>query len=493
VGLERLVGRVDPHLEAGDAARGALGLRQPRPVQRQEQHRLDQPVDVEVLVRVVGVREAEPVDELGDDVLDLDAGVHLHEEVVEALDDVLEGRDAVEPRRLAEARALGLHALEGALVAPEHLGGGACRHCDLDVEQLLGERYLEQLLLVHLHRAIPAPHGDAPLAVADQLDLVVARALDVELDQEVPVGAGGEHLDLGEDVHHRGGDLFGLRHHALSLAAASAHVLEADAVARILAPDGAALLLGPALELLDRDELDPVRVARLEQRLRVLLLGERRVEADLEPVLASQLLEGLPVRCAAREDPGRHIVHARDHGVAEPAGQLLGLVLRSGAADHPGRGTDEAETRRLDRLHELGVLGHEAVAGEDVGVPVGDGDLDDLPDAQLLLLLPGPHVVGYAVHVAREAQAAQLGRQAARVGDRVLLGQQHAVLADADLVEDLEGLHPHGSAADDQTLHGVEREGAQPGRIALVEARGLQIPIQHYSNSLWGPAMGAGV
>jgi hypothetical protein len=111
VGLERLIGRVDAHLEAGDAARVALGLRQTRPVQRQEQHHLDQPVDVEALARVVGVHEPDPVYQLRDDVLDLDPGIHLHEEVVEAFDDALEGRDAVEPRRLAEARALGLHAL----------------------------------------------------------------------------------------------------------------------------------------------------------------------------------------------------------------------------------------------------------------------------------------------------------------------------------------------------------------------------------------------
>ena len=67
------------------------------------------------------------VDELGHAVLDLDPRVHLHEEVVEALDDALEGGDAVEPGRLAEALALGLHARERAAVALEDLARLAAR------------------------------------------------------------------------------------------------------------------------------------------------------------------------------------------------------------------------------------------------------------------------------------------------------------------------------------------------------------------------------
>jgi hypothetical protein len=43
------------------------------------------------------------------------------------------------------------------------------------------------------------------------------------------------------------------RDHALTLAAAAADVLEADPVARVLAPDRAALVLGLGLELFDRD------------------------------------------------------------------------------------------------------------------------------------------------------------------------------------------------------------------------------------------------
>ena len=47
-----------------------------------------------------GIGELEAVAELGDPVLDLDAGVHLHEVVAVAVDDALEGRGGVETDRL---------------------------------------------------------------------------------------------------------------------------------------------------------------------------------------------------------------------------------------------------------------------------------------------------------------------------------------------------------------------------------------------------------
>ena len=93
----------------------------------EQAHRLDQPLDLEVLGRVVGVREAQRIGELADAVLDLDACVHLHEEVVEALDDALEGGDRVEAGRGAEALALRLHARERALVAAQDLARLAAR------------------------------------------------------------------------------------------------------------------------------------------------------------------------------------------------------------------------------------------------------------------------------------------------------------------------------------------------------------------------------
>src|SRR5262249_38087404 len=71
-------------------------------------------------------------------------------------------------------------------------------------------------------------------------------------------------------------------------------------------------------------------------------------------------------------------------------------------------------------------------------------------------------------------------------------GEQHAVLADAGGVEDLEGRLPHGTAADDEDLHRLERERADPLGVALVERHGLLMLVAHHSNSRCGPVMGEG-
>ena len=49
---------------------------------------------------------------------------------------------------------------------------------------------------MHLQRTIAPAQGDRPIAVADELDLVVAGVLDIELEQHVLVvaDAGGFHL-----------------------------------------------------------------------------------------------------------------------------------------------------------------------------------------------------------------------------------------------------------------------------------------------------------
>mgnify|MGYP003694275745 CR=1 FL=1 len=80
---------------------------------------------------------------------------------------------------------------------------GGARLGDRVAQPLLGDRHLDQLLLVHLQRAVAAAQRHAPLAVAEHLDLVVARRLDVELDQHVLVVADAGRLHLGEDLAHR--------------------------------------------------------------------------------------------------------------------------------------------------------------------------------------------------------------------------------------------------------------------------------------------------
>ena len=187
--------------------------------------------------------------------LHLDPRIHLHEEVAEALDDALERGDAVETGGGSETLAFVLHSLQRSLVALQNEGGLPGGELRFVLEKLLRERHLEELLLVHLHRAVTTAERQAPLAVADELDLVVARRLEVELDEEVPIRAGLDDLRLREDIYDRGCDLVGIAHHALALSTAATDVLEAHAVRGVVAPDLCTDLGRRLLQLLDRDEL----------------------------------------------------------------------------------------------------------------------------------------------------------------------------------------------------------------------------------------------
>src|SRR5690606_13629279 len=167
----------------------------------------------------------------------------------------LEGADVVELHRGAEALGLGLHADErGEVLLERLLTRGEARRAgrlDLLAEHLLGDRDLEELLLVHLQRAVAAAEAHAPGAVAHELDLVVARLLDVELDEDVLVVADARGLDLVEDLaDERLGEL-GLAQDALTLAAAAADGLEAHAAAGIVGEHLRDLALDLLAELVD--------------------------------------------------------------------------------------------------------------------------------------------------------------------------------------------------------------------------------------------------
>ena len=155
---------------ASTAARRAHahGLRQARLVRARAAPSPRPATGPEVSARVVGIGEAQRVAELGDAVLDLDARVHLHEVVVVALDDALEGRRRIEPHGGAEALGLGLHAAQDRRGRSSSAFASAVRPSrsrarDGELELLLGHRDLEQLLLVHLQRAVAAAQRDAPL------------------------------------------------------------------------------------------------------------------------------------------------------------------------------------------------------------------------------------------------------------------------------------------------------------------------------------------
>jgi hypothetical protein len=127
------------------------------------------------------------------------------------------------------------------------------------------------------------------------------------------------------------------------------------------------------------------------------------------------------------------------------------------------------EARVLERAHEVHVLGHEAVAREDVLVAVLAADADHLRHALLTLFLGGARVVRDGVDVLG-VQHAQLGGERARVHDAVLLAEQDADVLDAHLAEDVDGLLADGAAADDEHAHVFAGELAHPAGLALAQA-----------------------
>ena len=244
-------------------------------------------------------------DELGHRVLDLDARVDLEEEEVAlVVEQELEraGVGVLDGARRVDDRA--------AQLAPHLLG-----HRDR-------RALLEQLLVAPLDRALAlAEVDDGAVMIAEDLELDVARVLDVLLDVDVADAEGRFRLAL------RG----------LERLAQLLHVAD-DAHA---APAAAG------------HRLDDHRQAEVLGDLRRLLLAVDRA-------------------VAAGQDRHARLLHgaARARLVAEQA-------------DHVRRGADELDVAGLADFREVGALGEEAVAGMD-RVGAGDlGGADDRRHAEV--------------------------------------------------------------------------------------------------------------
>ncbi len=159
----------------------------------------------------------------------------------------------------------------------------------------------------------------------------------------------------------------------------------------------------------------------------------------------------------------------RDRDVDAQRG-ALGFVLLAGAALGGRAGADELEVSVLDSLDKLVVFGHESVTGEDRVVAVVMGYLDDLADPLDALFLGGPGVIWHAVHTAVVGQHAQLRGKRIRIDDRILFGEQDAVMADAHLFVNLHRLEADRAATDDQRLEVFAREGTDPLGVGLAQA-----------------------
>ena len=373
-------------------------------------------------------------DHLGHAVLDLDAGVHLEEEVVVA----------------------DLHALDGAGAAVvDRLGGvggdlaDPLAHLLVDVRR---GRLLDQLLVAALDRAVAlAEVDDVAVAVGEDLDLDVAGVLEVALEVDGVVAE--ELLALAGGALEGVGEVVGRQRDAEALAAAAAGGLAGD------------------------------RVADLGGQLRGVLdglgglggAGDDRHPGLLHDLAGPGLRAHRVDRVGRRADPG-------DVGLADRAGEggVLGEEPVAGV-DRLGAGLGGDREDLLDvqvalgrdgGTEQVGLVGLADVAGVAVGLGV-DGDRAD-------------------AHLLERADDAD--RDLAAVCDQDFLehrrrrivhpgGMPGSAFGLVSRPESRRSLEADGAAAADEGLHDLDDHAADrrrdqdlgPGRVAVVGIGGVLV------------------
>mmetsp|Transcript_26613 Transcript_26613/g.77749 ORF Transcript_26613/g.77749 Transcript_26613/m.77749 type:complete len:459 (+) Transcript_26613:417-1793(+) len=242
---------------------------------------------------------------LCDRVFDLQPRVHLEEVVLVArVDEELDRPCRAVADRLRELHRLLPHP------TPRRLRKVRCG------------RLLDHLLVAPLHGALALGQvDDVAVRVRDELDLDVARLLDVALDEDAVIAEGCRSLALRQTK----------RLPRLRLVPGNAHALAAAAGRRL-------------------DHHREANLARDTGRL----VGVRD-----------------------------HALKARDRGDASLCGEALGLDLVAHRVDRKGGRADEGHARRLHRLGEGCVLREEAVAGvHRLGAGRRDG-VEDAVDPQV--------------------------------------------------------------------------------------------------------------
>ena len=438
---------------------------------------LDEGFHREAVLGILRIAELQRVAQLRDAVLDLDPRVHFHEEVLVPVHDTFEGGHGVEAHGRSEARRLVLHLDQRLQVLRENrrLRVATLRQRLLvrALERLDGDGDFEQLLFVHLQRAVATAQGHAPVAVADHLDFLVPRGLDVELHENVLVVAHARRFHLGEDLANELRRTLGLADtdDPLTLSAAATDGLQAHPVAGVIPVHALHGFRHRLAEFIDRVQIDALFVSGgkhlIGGRLDVVI---ETIGVQRETLLVDQFAKGFMVRVALEERERRCVVDAgrdRDAGFQRCA---LGFVLEPGVVDRARTGTDEIETGLLHGGDHGLVLGHEAVARKDGVVVVCPRDADDLADALLPLLLVGARVVGHAVNALGIVDDAQFRCERVLVHDRVFLRKQDADVADPHLAKNVDGFLAYRTAADDQGAHVRAVKLCDPARVAPAQA-----------------------
>ena len=96
----------------------------------QQNHGLDQALNAKAFSGVLGVDELQSIREFRYPMLDLNSGVHFHEEMIRSLNDALKGRDAIEPDPSSESFGVAFHGQQGLGVLGQSfsLGSGVERY-----------------------------------------------------------------------------------------------------------------------------------------------------------------------------------------------------------------------------------------------------------------------------------------------------------------------------------------------------------------------------
>ena len=168
-----------------------------------------------------------PCHGLGDRMLHLQPGVHLHEpDFVRAQAGAGVGNELDRSGPLVIHRPSGLHR------------GGAERGANL-VAQAGGRGFLDHLLVAALERAVALEQmHDIAMGIAEDLDLDMARACDIDLQQDAVIAEGG--LRLAAAGGQSGGEILRAVHPAHALAPASGDGLDQQRVADALGLGGQA-------------------------------------------------------------------------------------------------------------------------------------------------------------------------------------------------------------------------------------------------------------
>ena len=279
-GLQCVIGGIQSRLERVRQPRDALGLGQLFAMCGQQHHGLNQGLHDKGIVRIIGIGKTHGIAELGDAMLYLNSGIHLHEKVLITIDNTLKGRHRVQAYGLSETCRLGLHRVKRLDVLSEHRGFiGSPRLCRTRLsrlKRLTRHRHLEQFLLVHLQRAVSATQCDAPITIPDHLDLLMPGSFDIEFNKDVLVVTNARGLYFIENLANQLWRALGLtqRHDALPLAATAANGLQAHPVLRVLLAHLQHRLGQRLAEFVDGVEVYPLTITRgqhrLSQRLQVI-------------------------------------------------------------------------------------------------------------------------------------------------------------------------------------------------------------------------------